>query len=514
MKFDSIIIVGGGSAGWMSAATLVRFFPDKKITLVESPDHPISGVGESTLAGIRPWMFALGIDEKQFMKYCDASYKQSIKFVDFYKQNDGGFHNPLGHPHYKKEFLGLNDWQLKKYYYPETPNQDYCRTFYSMMPFVENNKIYTGTDLENYKFERDTAYHFDGVKFGLYLRDHYCIPRGVNHIQSTITSIDVGEDGIERIFLDGDARFITADLYIDCSGSKALLLNELEEPFISYNDIIPNNRAWATKIPYKDKEKELEPYTTCTAIGHGWVWNIPLWSRIGTGYVYDDTSISPEKALEDFKQYLGDRSDVEYKDIKMRVGIHERTWVKNVVGIGMAAGFIEPLQSSGLYTVHEFLLKLVRALNRNEYSQWDRDVYNTTTRKMFDRFAHFVALHYTLSLRRDTAYWERIHRTVFDEKMVLQQPSTSQFFDLARRQELVEDHPPVGVHCICTGMDYRMIDPVVVSEWEWNFPQVDKKKMIDNFIVLNNSMRSRWNKLADQSPTVYEYLRTNIYGDN
>lgn len=514
MKFDSIIIVGGGSAGWMSAATLVKFFPDKKITVVESPDHPISGVGESTLAGIRPWMFALGIDEKQFMKYCDASYKQSIKFVDFYKQNDGGFHNPLGHPHYKKEFLGLNDWQLKKYYYPETPNQDYCRTFYSMMPFVENNKIYTDRDLENYKFERDTAYHFDGVKFGLYLRDHYCIPRGVNHIQSTITSIDVGEDGIERIFLDGDVRFITADLYIDCSGSKALLLNRLEEPFISYNDIIPNNRAWATKIPYKDKEKELEPYTTCTAIGHGWVWNIPLWSRIGTGYVYDDTSISPEQALNDFKQYLEDRSDVEYKDIKMRVGIHERTWVKNVVGIGMAAGFIEPLQSSGLYTVHEFLLKLVRALNRNEYSQWDRDVYNTITRKMFDRFAHFVALHYTLSLRRDTEYWERIHRTVFDEKMVLQQPSTSQFFDLARRQELVEDHPPVGVHCICAGMDYRMIDPVVVSEWEWNFPQVDKKKMIDNFIMLNNSMRSRWNKLADQSPTVYEYLRTNIYGDN
>jgi len=514
MKSNKIIIVGGGSAGWMSAATLIHFFPDKKITVVESPDYPISGVGESTLAGIRPWMFALGIDEKQFMKYCDASYKQSIKFVDFYKQNDGGFHNPLGHPHYKKEFLGLNDWQLKKYYYPETPNQDYCRTFYSMMPFVENNKIYTGTDLENYFFERDTAYHFDGVKFGLYLRDHYCIPRGVNHIQSTITSIDVGEDGIERIFLDGDTRFITADLYIDCSGSKALLLNKLEEPFISYNGIIPNNRAWATKIPYKDKEKELEPYTTCTAIGHGWVWNIPLWSRIGTGYVYDDTSISPEQALEDFKQYLGDRSDVEYKDIKMRVGIHERTWVKNVVGIGMAAGFIEPLQSSGLYTVHEFLLKLVRALNRNEYSQWDRDVYNTTTRKMFDRFAHFVALHYTLSLRRDTEYWERIHRTVFDEEMVLQQPSTSQFFDLARRQELVEDHPPVGVHCICAGMDYRMIDPVVVSEWEWNFPHVDKKKMIDKNIMLNNSMRSRWNKLADQSPTVYEYLRTNIYGDN
>jgi len=347
----------------------------------------------------------------------------------------------------------------------------------------------------------------------LYLRDHYCIPRGVKHIQAPITSIDTGEDGVERVFVN-DERFIPADLFIDCTGSKALLLNKLEEPFISYNDIIPNNRAWATKIPYKNKKEQLEPYTTCTAIGHGWVWNIPLWSRIGTGYVYDDNSISPEQALEDFKNYLGDCGEVEFKDIKMRVGIHERTWVKNVVGIGMAAGFIEPLQSSGLYTVHEFLLKLVRALNRGEYNQWDRDVYNFTTRKMFDRFAHFVAFHYTLSLRTDTTYWKDIHNKTFDEDMVMQRPTSSQFYDLARRQDIVEDHPPVGVHCICAGMDYRMIDPVVMSQWEWDFPQVDKKKMIDNFVSINNSIRSKWQNIANNSLSLYDYLRANIYGSN
>ena len=151
---------------------------------------------------------------------------------------------------------------------------------------------------------------------------------------------------------------VKADLFIDCTGFSALLIDKaLKEPFESFEDVLPNNSAWATKMPYKNKKKELVGYTNCTAIDNGWVWNIPLWSRIGSGYVYSDKYISDDDALLQFQKHIKKGDELEYKHIKMRTGIHKRTWVKNVCAIGLSAGFIEPLESNGLYTVHEFLLR-------------------------------------------------------------------------------------------------------------------------------------------------------------
>jgi tryptophan halogenase len=134
----------------------------------------------------------------------------------------------------------------------------------------------------------NAAYHFDAVKFASWLRERYCIPRGVKHVQGHVADIPVNDDGIESLVLK-DRSVITADLYIDCTGFRSLLLGgALKEPFVSYADMLPNNRAWATRVPYVDKEREIEPFTNCTAIENGWVWNIPLWSRLGTGYVYSD----------------------------------------------------------------------------------------------------------------------------------------------------------------------------------------------------------------------------------
>jgi tryptophan halogenase len=160
--------------------------------------------------------------------------------------------------------------------------------------------------------------------------------------------------------------------------------------------MLPNNSAWATRIPYTDKEKEMEPYTNCTAINNGWVWNIPSWERIGTGYVFSDNHVSKEEALEEFKQHLKsdkmtvhnpdrDVESFEYKLIKFRVGIHERTFVKNVVAIGLSAGFIEPLESSGLFSVHEFLKELILYSYENFYrtfllqSNYIDDIDETTS---------------------------------------------------------------------------------------------------------------------------------------
>jgi flavin-dependent dehydrogenase len=527
-EIKKITIVGGGSAGWMTAATLIKFFPDKEITVIESSDIPTVGVGESTLGGIRYWMSALDIDEKDFMKHTNASYKLSIKFTDFYDKDYGSFHYPFGNPCTDDTNEGLTDWQVKKALYPETPVEDYCRTYYPSMPFVENNKF--PTDWSNlYPFRKDTdvAYHMDAALFGKWLKENYCLPRGVKHIDDKVTDISHTLDqGITSLELDKTGKH-SADLYIDCTGWKSLLLGgAMKEPFDSFNDIIPNNKAWATQVQYIDKEKEIEPYTNCTAINNGWVWNIPLWSRLGTGYVYSDKHITPEEALEEFKQHLMSdkmtiprtREEVEqltFRPIDMRIGIHKRTWVKNVVAIGLSAGFIEPLESNGLFTVHEFLLMLVSVLQRGHGTQWDRDVYNTATRSLYENFAEFVALHYALSIREDTPYWQDIRNKSFNPAMVKLEPTINKGFAyLANKKMFDFKHDEAGgMHCVATGMNYFVFNILNVLHAKKTYG-VDVKETVDQFIKQRDDLINLWETVANSSPILSNYLKENVYNDS
>ena len=228
------------------------------------------------------------------------------------------------------------------------------------MSLVNKNKILTDTQnitvgLEGYSFKRDVAYHFDATLFANCLKKKFIQIGGKVKIGSII-KIHQNKNGIEKVLTD-EKETLKADLFIDCTGWKSLLLGEtLKEPFKSYEDMLPNNSAWATKLPYTNKKKQLVPYTNCEAINNGWVWTIPLWSRIGTGYVYSDKYISDEDALKEFKKHLK-KDNLKFRKLKMRVGIHDRLFVKNVCAIGMSAGFIEPLESNCLLTVHEFLFK-------------------------------------------------------------------------------------------------------------------------------------------------------------
>ena len=346
MSINKIIIVGGGSAGWMSAATLINSFPSKNISLIESPNIPTVGVGESTLAHIRGWQSMIGLKDKDFMKDCDASYKLSIRFTDFYKKGES-FHYPFGTPVVEGNKSLLNDWWFKKMLYPNTPLSNFADCTYPQMALVNKNKCFLNEDhkLKGFNFHKHTAFHFDATKFGTWLRDNICIPKGVKHIKEEINTIEQDDNGIKSL-----NNKYKADLFIDCTGFKALLLDKtLKEPFNNLNNLLPNDSAWATHIPYKNKEKELVCYTNCTAIDNGWVWKIPLWSRIGSGYVYSSKFVDDDMALKEFQKHLGTK-ELEFKKIKMRVGIHNRIWVKNVCAIGLSAGFIEPLESNGIRT--------------------------------------------------------------------------------------------------------------------------------------------------------------------
>jgi tryptophan halogenase len=521
-----IIIVGGGSAGWMTAAALIKTFPEKEITLIESPSVPIIGVGESTLAGIKRFCRYLEIDEKDFIKHTDASVKLSIKFTDFYEKNHGHFHYPFGSPYFNNITNSTRDWFIKKAIYPETNVNDFVNSYFPSAALFNNNKFCLNEDnkLGNFNPATDTAYHFDATKFGNWLKVRYCIPRGVKVIQDDVTDVVVSKSGVEYLKLKNSEN-VYSDLFIDCTGFNSMLLGEaLKEPFEKFDHILPNNRAWATQLPYINKELELEPFTNCTAIDNGWVWNIPLWSRIGTGYVYSDKFVSPEAAKEEFKNYLKsskmlfprDNSIVDnlkFKDIKFKIGIHKRTFVKNVVSIGLSAGFIEPLESNGLFTTHEFLFKLLKTLQKDKISNWDRDCYNKGTYTLFKSFVEFVSLHYSLSVRSDTEYWRSHLNRDYMELLSDHDSNNNNFYSLYHSKifnSCIDE--TAGIKYVATGMNFFIVDAIDQQVYQ-QYDNIDHKIKFKNVFDELENRKIRWNNIADSAPTLYKFLKETYYKD-
>jgi tryptophan halogenase len=522
-KIEKIVIVGGGSAGWMSASTLISQFPEKQIIVIESPNVPIIGVGESTIGGINKWCNLIGIKDEDFMRFTDASYKLSIQFTNFYRKDSGSFQYPFGIAETSDVPAGRNSWYFKKIKYPETPVSDYASSIFPGMALVNENKMTDNKDgnLKGFVINRDTAYHFDATKFGSWLRDNYCKPKGVTHIQAEVKDTILNDDGIDYLVLD-NGEHVTADLFIDCTGFKSMLLaGAMQEPFNSYEHMLPNNSAWATRVPYTDKKQQLKGWTECEAIQNGWVWNIPLWSRIGTGYVYSDKFVSDEDALEEFKQFLKTkdlyRDDLEYKNIKMRVGIHKRLWVKNVCAIGLSAGFIEPLESSGLFTVHEFLLKLVRTLNRGMVSQWDKDAFTSTCVKQFRVFAEFVALHYALSHRDDTPYWvangkREYSKDIIDQNYIpysgVNEMTGFVYAVESKYTNFNYGNDVAGSHCVYTGMNYFPTDKASVISANHPAPtEQEFDNMCETMAQILNFKQTNWKASVKDAPILYDYLR-------
>jgi tryptophan halogenase len=530
-KINKIVVVGGGSAGWMTASTLIKTYPDMDISVIEPADIPIVGVGESTIAGIMAWCQYIGLDEKNFFAQTDGSYKLSIAFTDFYKKDAGQFHYPFGKPDFSNNRNPFAEWHMKKYFFPKTPLQDFTRCLLPSSALYETNKFSLNEfgEFDQFNPKQDIAYHFDATKFGQYLKNDICLPNGVTHIEGSVDEIRTDDNGISSLTLKS-GETITADLYVDCTGWRSLLLGgALEEPFNSYSHLLPNNKAWATHLPYKDKERELEPFTNSTAIENGWCWNIPLWSRIGTGYVYSDKFVTPEQAKEEFKNYLmSDKmliprskeevDELSFKEINMRIGIHNRTFVKNVVAIGLSAGFIEPLESNGLYTVHEFLFYLIDILGRREISQTDRDMYNVSIGDLFDNFAKFVALHYALSHRDDTEYWRAIKNKSFtDANGAPYFPyigRSDTFYDMTNRFMKDWYHPAniSGIPYIATGMNLNLMS----RRREMNLSANTGRPFFKEIQDINRAWdtnKEKWRHNASKCKTLYQYLKDTFYKD-
>lgn len=512
MKVDNIVIVGGGSAGWLSASVLCRYFPDKKITLVESETIPIIGVGESTTATMKHFINGhLKIRDEEFMSGVDAIYKCAVKFNDFYHIDDGGYYYPFGQPFLNDSKIpGMGVWDIVKHYHPGLPKDDFIKSLFPASALFMNNKINENRngEFDNYSFQLDTGYHLDATKLGNYLKNNYCLDRGVKHVVGNVVEIIENNHGIESLVLDTEVS-LEADLFIDCSGFRSILLGKKMQPeYVDLSHKLPNNKAWATPIRYKDVYNEMIPYTQSTALANGWAWYTPIASRIGNGYAYCDKYVTKEQALQEFKDYLLSEkvpirltpSEVDalpFFEIKMAAGYYKESMVKNVVGIGLSAGFLEPLEGTGLYFVTEPLLQLVKMLQRRGINQFLIDSFNQYMQEQFNDWGDTLALFYAQSVREDSRYWREIKTKKYGFK---------------NYERVTKDHGTQyndAYSFIARGCDFAMdLDESVMDRWNLYADNcMDYYQYSLQLKSLFEERKNKWDFYAQSSHHIYDHLK-------
>lgn len=424
-KLEKIVIVGGGSSGWMSAAYLAKALPDIKITLIESSDIPTIGVGEATIASISGFLSYLDMKEDDWMPACNGSYKYGIRFNDWSQAGEYYWHPFEVIPHLNpRQHLG-HYWYRK--YLDQKPADRlslYSECFLSTGLIQENRILKTkgaGDYIHSYPIKDGQlqgqihvpyAYHFNAGLFGAYLKKRCMSSQRLEHIVDDVTSVNLTENGFIKSIETKDGQEIVGDLFLDCTGFSSLLLDKtLREPFESYSDTLFVDRAVAMRVPYDNPETEMHPYTTATAKSSGWIWNIPVTGRIGTGYVYCSSFTGDEEAEKELRQHLGekrverlDAGKIEFR----RVGKHRNAWVRNCVAIGLSSGFLEPIESTSLHFVYAGVAKLAEALGDGYYNMATVAAYNSFITQMMEEARDFIAAHYALTQREDTPFWKEV----------------------------------------------------------------------------------------------------------
>jgi tryptophan halogenase len=398
----SILIVGGGASGWMAATLLNRYLPAAqcRITLVESADIGIIGVGEATVPPMVAFLRQAGLEERFFLRECHATYKLGIKFADWLRPGTELWH-PFGLVGGLIDRMPLfHHWVRGRHDGSET--LPYCA--YSLQATVGDQlKAPQGGDAGSPITERGAyAYHLDAREFAAFLQGA-ATRRGVRHVVDNVRGTVLDERGdIAGVETEQHGR-LQADLYIDCTGFAGLLTGAaLGTPWESWADRLFCDRALALPVPYDER---LAPYTLSTALGAGWAWRIPLSHRVGTGYVYSSRHISEDDARREFARHLGlDAERIEPRLLRMRVGRRREFWVRNCVAIGIAGGFLEPLESTALYLAQAGIERLIELLPGRAPEPAAVRRYNEVMGAAYEETRDFVILHYLLN-GRDEPFW-------------------------------------------------------------------------------------------------------------
>ena len=400
-----VIVVGGGTAGWMTAAALVRLLPSAcTVELVESADIPIVGVGEATLPHLRAFVKRLGLDEADFMRATNATFKLGIDFRDFGAIGDSYIHpfgtfgrplNDVGFHHY---------WLRLREAGNAAPLGDYS---VAVAAALAARFTLPADDTGNLSGSYGYAYQFDATLFAPYLRS-FAERHGVKRTEGRVVSVEQdGENGdVRAIALQGGAR-IEGDLFIDCSGFRSLLLGEaMAEPWEDWSQWLPCDRAVA--MPCASPPGPIEPYTRATAMPAGWRWRIPLQHRVGNGYVYSSAHLTDQAAMDALVASVEGAALADPRLLRFRAGRRRRSWVGNVVAIGLASGFLEPLESTSIYLAQMAITQLIELFPSPTVEAADRDEFNRLVDMEYDRIRDFLILHYHATTRTDSDFWNHV----------------------------------------------------------------------------------------------------------
>ncbi|MFC3095518.1 tryptophan 7-halogenase [Alteromonas sediminis] len=400
----TIAIIGGGTAGWMSAAWLQHHCDDTaRILLIESDDIGTIGVGEGTTPHLSVFFDTLGIKEQTWMPACSATFKNGITFTNWTSRPTAPsyFHPfPSASDRYSAGFF-LQAVEAMRKNVPIGPTlpDSYFLSWHLTQAAQSPRRIKTGANIP-----LSYAYHFDAGLLARFLRE-WCEQRGVIRYQGRITRVGQHENGqISAVYTNNIDSPINADFFIDCSGFRSLLAQQtLNTPFVSYADSLLNNAAIALPC---EALSPLSPHTVSCAMPSGWRWQIPLQHRTGNGYVYSDSYISAEEAEQQLVQAVASKPlNQSPTHLTFRVGRLEKTWSENCLSVGLSQGFIEPLEATGLHLVLCTLSEFTAAMARCNESQQAMNTVNESISARFDGIKDYIVAHYLMSDRNDSEYW-------------------------------------------------------------------------------------------------------------
>lgn len=510
----SIVIVGGGTSGWMTASYLKKALPKVDVTVIESASVGTIGVGEATFSTVKLFFDFLGLDESQWMPSCNATYKMAIRFGGW-RADGGHFYHPFQRYEVVDGF-NLGDWwlRLKRHEEPfdyacfATPAlcdaqrsprfldgrvyDDHVQDYYLGEVGGHNNIIL------DHKVQYPYAYHFDAGLLAAFLKD-YATARGVHRIVDDVAGVVRSERGwIDHLVTRGSGD-LSGDLFVDCTGFRGLLINQaLGETFIPFSESLLCDRAIALQIPRDIRTHGIDPYTSATALSAGWVWNIPLYGRVGTGYVYSSAFISQDEAEKEFRAYLGPAaSGLPANHIKMRIGRNTHSWVGNCVAIGLSSGFVEPLESTGIFFIQNGVEELVNHFPSHEIDEATVRSYNRVIGDCIDGVRDFLTLHYCASDRADNDFWRAT-------KQVKPSDFLAERLDLWKRRLPNARSIPQSFHgfesysysVMLLGLNYRPGS---------SLPALDQVPA-GNALRAFSALRERTRKLVEQLPSQIEYL--------
>ena len=441
---SSVLILGGGTAGWMAANLLQRRWAEHgtQISLIESSAIGIIGVGEGSTPQLKAFFDTLGLAETEWMPQCNATYKAGIEFV--------GWSDRPGCERYFHPFpTDVDHFTQGQFFYSTRARRSGWDVPAHPDPFFVQTRVARDGRAPvappNFPFAISYSYHFDAHLIGAFLAD-FGTSRGIQHIDAKIGSVELDNDGKVKALVAEDGRRFEADFFVDASGFRAAIIEgALREPHRSFSENLFNDRAVVAATPLP--AQGIQACTRSIAKSAGWIWNIPLTNRIGNGYVYSSRYIDPGDAARELCEHLGLGEDTQIRHLQMRCGRVERSWVRNCLAVGLAQGFLEPLEATALHLVVNTVESFLNAWENDE-----RDEFNTKIAARYEGVRDYLVCHYRAAQRSDTDYWR--DATTTDALSDSVKGVMSAWFrgqDLEqelRRQDIAQFYLPMSWHCM------------------------------------------------------------------